>query len=51
MSQTVNLDAAAKRLGLVPGGIYSMHIFFAERHITGSDFVVETSISEFAACQ
>jgi len=25
-----------------------MHIFFAERHVTGSDFVVETTISESA---
>ena len=51
LSQTVDLDAEAKRLGIVPGGIYSMHIFFAERHMIGSDFVVETTISEFAACQ
>ena len=50
LSQTVDLDAEAKRLGLVPGGIYSMHIFFAERHMIGSDFIVETTISEFAAC-
>ena len=51
LSDTVNLDAEAKRLGIVPGGIYSMHIFFAERHPIGSDFVVETTISEFNACQ
>ncbi len=50
MSQTVDLDAQASRLGIATGGIYSMHIFFAERHPTGSDFVVETSISEFAVC-
>jgi fibro-slime domain-containing protein len=35
----------------VPGNIYAMHIFFAERHMTGSDFVVETTISEFDVCQ
>jgi fibro-slime domain-containing protein len=50
MSQTVDLDAEAKRLGISPGGIYSMHIFFAERHPIASDFIVETTISEFAAC-
>ena len=51
LSQTVDLDAQAKQLGVVPGGIYSMHIFFAERHMIGSDFVVETTISEFDACK
>jgi fibro-slime domain-containing protein len=51
LSQTVDLDAEAKHLGLVPGGMYPMNIFFAERHMTGSDFVIETTISEFNACQ
>ena len=50
MSQTVDLDAQARMLGIAPGGIYSMNILFAERHPTGSDFVVETTISEFAVC-
>jgi fibro-slime domain-containing protein len=50
MSQTVDLDAQADQLGMVKGGIYPMHIFFAERHMTGSDFVVETTISEFDVC-
>ena len=31
--------------------VYSMHIFFAERHPTGSDFVVETTISQFDVCE
>ena len=50
MSQTVDLDAQADQLGMVKGGIYPMHIFFAERHPIGSDFVVETTISEFDVC-
>lgn len=50
-SQTVDLDAEANHLGLVAGNIYPMHIFFAERHMTGSDFVVETTISEFDVCK
>jgi fibro-slime domain-containing protein len=50
LSQTVDLDAQASQLGIAPGGIYSMNIFFAERHMTGSDFVIETTISEFNAC-
>ena len=36
---------------VVAGGIYSMHVFFAERHMTGSDFVVETTIAEFDVCE
>jgi len=50
LSQTVDLDARAGELGIAKGQIYSMHIFFAERHPIGSDFVVETTISEFDAC-
>jgi fibro-slime domain-containing protein len=50
LSQTVDLDAQADQLGIEKGGIYSMHIFFAERHMTGSDFVIETTISEFNVC-
>jgi fibro-slime domain-containing protein len=49
-SQTVNLDAQASTLGLQKGGTYPMHIFFAERHVTGSDFVIETTISEIGLC-
>jgi fibro-slime domain-containing protein len=50
LTQTVDLDARAGDLGIAKGQIYSMHIFFAERHPIGSDFVVETTISEFDAC-
>jgi fibro-slime domain-containing protein len=50
MSKTVDLDAEAQSLGIAPGGIYPMHIFFAERHMTESDFVVETTIAEFDVC-
>ena len=49
-SQTVDLDAQAATLGLSKGTVYPMHIFFAERHVTSSDFVVETTISEIGLC-
>jgi fibro-slime domain-containing protein len=49
-SATVDLDAQSAALGIVQGGIYSMHIFFAERHMVASDFVIETTINEFDAC-
>ena len=51
LTQTVDLDAQAGSLGLIKGQIYPMHIFFAERHMSGSDFVIETTISEFDACK
>jgi len=51
LSASVNLDAQAAQLGIVEGGVYSMHIFFAERHPTESDFVLETTISEFDLCK
>jgi fibro-slime domain-containing protein len=50
LSQTVDLDQQAERLGLVKGEIYPMHIFFAERHMIASNFMIETTISEFAVC-
>jgi fibro-slime domain-containing protein len=49
-SATVDLDANAAKLGLIKGQDYPMHIFFAERHVTMSNFIIETSISEFATC-
>jgi fibro-slime domain-containing protein len=49
-SQTVDLDEQSGKLGLAKGGLYPMHIFFAERHMTESHFIVETTISEFAVC-
>jgi fibro-slime domain-containing protein len=51
LSETVDLDAQADKLGIAKGGMYAMHIFFAERHMTGSDFVIETTISEFDPCR
>jgi fibro-slime domain-containing protein len=50
MSETVDLDAQRTRLGISPGGSYSMHIFFAERHPIASDFVVQTTLSELGVC-
>jgi fibro-slime domain-containing protein len=49
-SQTVSLDSSAASLGITPGNVYPMHIFFAERHTVASDFVLQTSLTEFAVC-
>jgi fibro-slime domain-containing protein len=51
LSKTVDLDEQSGALGIVKGGIYPMHIFFAERHMIESHFVVETTISELGVCE
>lgn len=43
-SAMVNLDQYAGHLGLEPGNNYPLQIFFAERHVSLSNFRVETSI-------
>lgn len=50
-SQTVSLDAAAAHLGIVQGQVYPLHLFYAERHTSGSTFRLETSIEELALCE
>lgn len=47
---SVDLDEVAGPFGLVPGEAYTLALFFAERHTTGSSFRVETTIAEFAVC-
>lgn len=48
--RTVVLDTDAEKLGITPGNDYPLHIFFAERHVTGSTFKIETTITQFDAC-
>ncbi|MEM6755760.1 MAG: fibro-slime domain-containing protein [Planctomycetota bacterium] len=43
-SRSVNLDEKAEELGLEPGGVYSLHFFFAERHTTQSNFRIDTTL-------
>ncbi len=49
-TETVDLASRAQEFEITPGNRYPIHIFFAERHPTGSDFVVETSIADIGAC-
>ncbi|MEM8781258.1 MAG: fibro-slime domain-containing protein [Planctomycetota bacterium] len=42
---SVNLDEEAQRLGLEPGGEYELVLFFAERHVTQSNFRIETTLT------
>jgi fibro-slime domain-containing protein len=44
---TIDFDAQAEFLGIVPGRSYAMDIFHAERHTTGSNFRFETNIQCF----
>lgn len=50
LEETVLLDDVANEIGLVPGGQYELHIFFAERHTVESNFVIRTSITGLGAC-
>ena len=43
----IDFDAQAADLGIIPGQVYSMDIFHAERHTTGSNFGFETNIACF----
>jgi fibro-slime domain-containing protein len=46
---TIDLDAAASKLGLMVGNIYPMDLFHAERHSTQSHFRVDTNFA-FVDC-
>ena len=47
MESTIDLDAQAAALGIVPGGTYDLDFFFAERHTSLSNFRIETTIGCF----
>jgi fibro-slime domain-containing protein len=49
-TRTISLDDLSDSLGILPGGVFSFALFFAERHSTASNFSLETTISEFAVC-
>jgi fibro-slime domain-containing protein len=44
---TIDFDAQAERLGILPGGTYAMDIFHAERHTSDSNFRFQTNIACF----
>lgn len=46
----VDLDSVANAIGIVPGNEYPLKIFFAERHTSESNFVIETSIADLGEC-
>jgi fibro-slime domain-containing protein len=44
---TIDFDARAAELGITKGSEYAIDFFQAERHVTGSNFRIETTISCF----
>ena len=44
---TIDFDAQAASLGIVPGISYPMDVFHAERHTSGSNFKITTNIACF----
>jgi fibro-slime domain-containing protein len=47
--RAVQLDMVANQLGIVPGTIYPLDLFHAERHTTASTFRIDTNLS-FVDC-
>lgn len=41
---SVDLDSVADKIGLVVGNTYDFNFFFAERHTTQSNFIIETTL-------
>lgn len=50
LTGTIDLDRDARKLGITPGQTYALNLFFAERHTTESNFVVQTSIADVLSC-
>ncbi len=49
VSDTIDLDASAAKLGIAKGSAYSLDLFHAERHTKASNFRVDTNF-EFVDC-
>jgi fibro-slime domain-containing protein len=47
LTGTIDFNARAAELGIVPGNTYAFDVFHAERHTTESNFRIETSIDCF----
>jgi len=43
-TQTINLDAQASKLGITKGKVYPIAVFNAERHVTQSNFRIDTTM-------
>ncbi len=50
MTDIVYLDEDAASLDIAVGGVYDVHLFFAERHTVASNFEIETTIAEWDFC-
>ena len=48
-SASVDLDARAAELGITVGNVYTLDLFFAERHLVDSHFRIDTTIACFSS--
>jgi len=48
---SVNLNDVREKLGLIVGQRYPLDLFYAERHTFGSNFIVNTTISDVGSCE
>jgi len=46
-TSTIDFDARAAELGITPDNVYSLDLFFAERHVVASHFRIDTTIENF----
>lgn len=49
-TEQVNLDSRAAELGMTPGNVYPLDLFFAERHTVESHIRIDTTIGSFVDC-
>jgi fibro-slime domain-containing protein len=49
-TEQVNLDTRAAELGMTPGNVYALDLFFAERHTVESHIRIDTTIGSFVDC-
>lgn len=50
LNDSVTLDDVAAQVGIYPGNVYNMRLFFAERHTVASNFRIDTTIAQFYTC-
>jgi fibro-slime domain-containing protein len=49
-SGSVDLDSQSQKLGIVRGGTYPFHLFYAERHVVGAVLHMDVTAADFGVC-
>jgi fibro-slime domain-containing protein len=47
---SIDLDLQSQTLGIVKGGTYPLHLFYAERHVVGAVLRIDVPAPDFAVC-